>query len=238
MRPLLIVSWLAVSFTGPTPLPQEPGSAITGVVKFEGAYKPRKLNAEIDQAKHGGPGRDGKDVFDEIVVLGSNQELANVMVCIKGPVAGHYVAPKEPVELDVRGYFFSPRVIVVRTNQKLRLKNSGFNSLSVRGQAKQNQQFNVGILKGAHYDVSFRNSEFAIPVNHDCCPWMIAWIHVLDHPFFAVSGLDGAFRIAGLPAGKYEVEAWHEKFGTRTATVTVGEKEAKTLDFTFKSENK
>jgi hypothetical protein len=50
-------------------------------------------------------------------------------------------------------------------------------------------------------------------------------------------GKDGAFKIANLPAGKYELEAWHEKFGTRMATVTVGAKEIQTQDFTFVREN-
>jgi len=32
---------------------------------------------------------------------------------------------------------------------------------------------------------------------------------------------DGGFTIADVPAGTYTVEAWHERFGTTTAEVTV-----------------
>ncbi len=35
------------------------------------------------------------------------------------------------------------------------------------------------------------------------------------------SGKDGKFKISGLPPGTYEVEAWHEKLGVKTAKVTV-----------------
>jgi hypothetical protein len=58
---------------------------------------------------------------------------------------------------------------------------------------------------------------------------------VSDHPFFAVTGDDGRFTIAGLPAGRYELEAWHPTLGTRTATVTLGKgkKSAATATFGF-----
>jgi hypothetical protein len=37
-----------------------------------------------------------------------------------------------------------------------------------------------------------------------------------------------------LPPGEYEIEAWHEKYGTSVQKVTVGAKETKTIEFTFK----
>ena len=48
-----------------------------------------------------------------------------------------------------------------------------------------------------------------------------AWVHVVRHPFFAVTGEDGAFGIGRLPPGTYGIEAWHEKLGTRTRTVAI-----------------
>jgi hypothetical protein len=65
--------------------------------------------------------------------------------------------------------------------------------------------------------------------------WMSAYAGVVSHPYFAVSANGGAFELKSLPAGTYTVEAWHEKLGTKTQTVTIGEKEAKTVDFTFES---
>jgi hypothetical protein len=56
---------------------------------------------------------------------------------------------------------------------------------------------------------------------------------VLPHPFFAVTGADGSFTIKDLPAGTYTIEAWHEKYGPQTATVTVTGSETKTTDFSF-----
>ena len=62
---------------------------------------------------------------------------------------------------------------------------------------------------------------------------MNAYVGVLDHPFFAVSGGDGAFDISGLPPGTYEIEAWHEELGTQTQSVTVAEGGTADVSFTF-----
>ena len=39
---------------------------------------------------------------------------------------------------------------------------------------------------------------------------MGARVHVVDHPFFAVSDVQGRYEIAGLPPGTYTLEAVHE----------------------------
>ena len=56
---------------------------------------------------------------------------------------------------------------------------------------------------------------------------------VMPHPFFAVSKADGTFTIPNLPPGTYNVIAWHEKYGQKNASLTVGAKESKALAFTF-----
>ena len=53
----------------------------------------------------------------------------------------------------------------------------------------------------------------------DVHPWMRGFVVVTDHPFFAVSGDDGSFTIEKVPAGKYNVEAWHSHYGLKKAAV-------------------
>jgi hypothetical protein len=83
-------------------------------------------------------------------------------------------------------------------------------------------------------DTKFGKEEGMFLIKCDVHPWMSAYVGVFSNPFFAVSGADGKFSIAGLPDGTYEVEAWHEKLGTQTASVTVGASDAKSVDFSFK----
>src|SRR4030095_16369004 len=68
----------------------------------------------------------------------------------------------------------------------------------------------------------------------DVHKWMNAFVGVLDHPFYAVTTGNGHFELKGLPPGTYTVEAWHEKLGTQTQMVTVGEKQTSNISFTFK----
>jgi hypothetical protein len=72
-----------------------------------------------------------------------------------------------------------------------------------------------------------------VPFKCDVHPWMSAYAGVLDHPFFSVSNDKGEFEIKNLPPGTYTIEAWHEKFGTLTQTVTVKPGETKQIEFTF-----
>jgi hypothetical protein len=80
---------------------------------------------------------------------------------------------------------------------------------------------------------TFSGSEVMVPLECNVHGWMNAWVGVLPHPYYAVTGTEGRFSIKGLPAGTYTIEAWHEKFGTQTATVTVAGTETKTADLTF-----
>ena len=63
--------------------------------------------------------------------------------------------------------------------------------------------------------------------------WMSSYVIVVKTPFFAVTGEDGAFQLDRLPPGGYVIEAWHEKYGTKTTNVSVGDGESKTVSFSF-----
>jgi hypothetical protein len=62
---------------------------------------------------------------------------------------------------------------------------------------------------------------------------MLGWVGVFGHPHFKVSGPDGSFELAGLPAGDYELEAWHERYGIRTLSLKVAAGAATSAEFTF-----
>src|SRR5438270_508860 len=55
----------------------------------------------------------------------------------------------------------------------------------------------------------------------DVHPWMRGYIGVSESGLPAITKGDGAFKIDNVPPGKYPVESWHEKYGTKTQEVTV-----------------
>ena len=54
-----------------------------------------------------------------------------------------------------------------------------------------------------------------IPVKCNIHPWMKAYVGVVSHPYFAVTGDDGSFELKDLPPGDYTIQVWHEKYGTQ-----------------------
>jgi hypothetical protein len=99
---------------------------------------------------------------------------------------------------------------------------------------RANEEFNQGQhVKGDRTERFFTAPEVMVRFKCDVHGWMAAWVGVVAHPFFAVSGADGAFRLDGVPPGTYTVEAWHERFGTKTAQVTLGERQNATVAFAF-----
>ena len=74
-----------------------------------------------------------------------------------------------------------------------------------------------------------REARFAEPeivrINCDLHSWMVGWVVVAAHPFYAVTGADGQFSFNNLPPGQYKLQIWHERLGTVPATVTVGDQQ-------------
>jgi hypothetical protein len=100
---------------------------------------------------------------------------------------------------------------------------------------QHNREFNHGQpIVGMKHTVTFPTPEVMIPFKCDVHAWMLAYVGVVPHPYFAVTGKEGTFELQSVPPGTYTIEAWHEKLGRQTQTVTLGEKDAKELTFTFK----
>lgn len=212
-------------------------ASISGTVKLDGEpKKQKKLNKDLDGDKFCGPQRGGQDVFAEDAIVSADKAIANVFVQVKG-VKGTFSAPKEPAEIDQNKCIYKPHVVVVHVGQTLNIKSSDDTMHNIHGLPNLNKEFNETQDKaGSVAPKTFSVPEIGIKIKCDIHPWMGAWLHVVDHPFWAKTGPDGKFTIGKLPAGKYMVEVWHEKFKGKPVEVTVGDKEAKTQDFTLKAE--
>jgi hypothetical protein len=51
---------------------------------------------------------------------------------------------------------------------------------------------------------------------------MWAVVVVVESPYVARPGADGAFRIANVPPGTYRLQVWHERGGQAARTLEVG----------------
>jgi hypothetical protein len=209
---------------------------ITGKVMFSGPAPARKtVDFEEDPlcAKlHSSP------VFDDAILVNHNGTLGNVFIYIKQGLEGKkFQPPAEPVTIDQKGCWFSPRIIGIETGQTLAVTNSDPVTHNIHPRAHVNREWNQSQGPGTEpLARRFLQPEVMIRVKCNVHGWMHAWIGVVDNPYFEVTGSDGSFRLANVPPGNYTVEAWHEVFGTQERKVTVGPSGTSAINFIFKGE--
>ena len=207
---------------------------VSGRVTFEGVVPesvPAKLESDPACAREHPNGLK----LDTILVTSGG--LDNVFVYVKDGLGNYYFdTPTEAVTLDQKGCNYSPHVLGVRTGQPLEIVNSDATLHNVNAMAKVNQGFNMGqAIQGMKNAKVFTAPEVMVRIKCDVHSWMTAYAGVVSHPYFAVTAGGGAFELKNLPAGTYTIEAWHEKLGSQTQSVTLGEKETKTVGFAFKA---
>ena len=227
----------ATAPSGGTATPDEAnGATVTGKVAFAGE-KPKlatldmSANPACDRAHKGSPQK------SEEVVLNENGTLKYAFVWVKSglPTDKQWAVRTDQVSLDQHGCMYQPHVIGLMTGQNLEIKNSDPTNHNIHPQPQVNPDWNESQSPGqAAMNKSFARQEVMIPVKCNVHPWMRSYIGVVGHPFFAVTGDDGTFTIKGLPPGTYVIQTWHEKYGPMEQTVTVGAKESKTVDFSYK----
>jgi hypothetical protein len=221
-----------------TPPAGEPAAAgsgsITGKITFTGeAPKATPIKMDADpycKSQH------AEAVTSESVVTNPDGTLRNVFVYVKAglPAGQTYAAPTEPAVLDQHGCTYRPHVMGIMVGQPLQILNSDGTLHNIHSLAKSSKQFNIGMpTKGMQVTQKFTGEEVMVKVKCDVHPWMECYMGVLSHPFYSVSGDGGSFEIKNLPAGTYTIEAWHEKFGVQTQSVTVTAGQPAEANFAF-----
>lgn len=209
------------------------GATISGTIKFTGT---RPVMAKIDMSDE--PVCKGKypaAPTKEDVIVNANGTLDNVFVYVKAGLPAGFKAPAvaTPVVLDQDGCRYHPHVFGIMVGQSLSIKNSDGIAHNIKAKGVKNRPFNISQPTTMTTPRTFTAPEVMVPLECSVHGWMKAFVGVMPNPFFAVSGANGTFSIKGLPPGTYTIEAWHERYGVQTATVTVAGTATKTQDFTF-----
>jgi plastocyanin len=209
--------------------------AVTGVVALDGAVAKNeaiKMNADPVCVRE-----NKTPQFQETYMVSSDgKTLGNVFVYVKDGL-GNYVfdTPTTPATIDQKECRYHPHVFGMRVGQPLEIVNSDPTLHNIHAMPKGNSEFNNGQpIQGMKMTHTFDKPEVMVPFKCDVHGWMNAYVGVLNHPYFAVTKEDGKFEIKDLPPGTYTIEAWHEKLGPMTQSVTIGPKETKEVTFSFK----
>lgn len=213
-------------------------AVIKGKVVFKGdtaKYKRTSLKTEKDPNCKKSKSKIGS--YDVIINKKTDpMTLRNVIVFIEDGLGDRkYEVPSTPVKLTQFGCEYVPHVLGVMEGQGLQIFNGDDTNHNIHFLPKVNEEINFTQPKKdlTTGKTVMLKKEGAFKAKCDVHPWMGCYIQVFTHPFFAVTGKDGTFELKGLPAGKYTVVAWHEKFGTQEVQVEVAVDETKEADLTF-----
>jgi plastocyanin len=223
------------------PLPSyfkpDPATAgvLTGTIEFTGKKPaPKRIDMSDDpacvEAHRGKP-------YDQADVVNPNHTLSNVFVYVKSGLEGKkFEVSATPATIDQHGCWFNPRVVGLQTGQILRVVNSDPVTHNIHPLAQLNREWNHSQGPGdPPLARKFVRPEVMIPVKCNIHRWMHAFIGVVDHPYFAVSGPTGKFEIRNVPLGNYVIEAWHESLGAQERNVSISPAGTANISFSFKA---
>jgi plastocyanin len=177
----------------------------------------------------------GDPLLSQTVQVGTDGALIDSLVFVKDGVSGTYAAPKTPVTLDQRGCVYIPHVIGMMAGQPLEILNSDPTLHNIHPLPVVNAGFNIGMpVQGMKQTRVFQKPEPVFHVKCDVHPWMSAYVATFAHPFFGVSNKQGTVELNNLPAGTFQIQAWHEKYGVQVQSVSLSAGETKQITFTYK----
>lgn len=219
----LLAVFLAAVGSAPAPyrvVPVADGGWITGKISYVGPKVERKeINPTVDATVCGQHGM----IQSDDLIVSSSGGLQYAVVRLTNITAGRPASEIPPTLLLQKGCMFEPHVFAVAVGADVRERNTDGILHNVHTHSKRNPSVNFAHVPSVpEMSLAKFSAPESIKVTCDVHGWMSAWIWVSPHPYIAVTGPDGSYKIAGVPPGQYRLEIWHEKLGSVTRDVTVG----------------
>lgn len=162
-------------------------------------------------------GAAGGDVAGAVVYLEPTGATAAANTI---PNAGPNAAAPAEASIAMRGREFVPHVQVMLAGGSVAFPNDDPFSHNVFSNTA-GTAFDLGLYR-YHASRSARFAEPGVyPVYCNIHHRMVSWVVAAPTPYVARPGADGRFVVAGVPAGRYLLHAWHERAGEVTRSVVV-----------------
>ena len=199
-----------------------PAAGIVGRVLLRGTPPPEKV-IPVDPScgkLHASP------LQTRFYVVGTNGGLADVFVGLKYLPAGPWKPPAAAVEIRQRGCQFLPYFSAAQTGQTIRVFNDDpvLHNTHVTPTAEGHSESSRARLPtrfSGSVDFTYRTPVPFLRFKCDVHPWMFAYVTVVEHPFFTVSGAEGPFALPELPPGNYILQFHHRKAGEKLVPVAL-----------------
>ena len=185
------------------------GGSISGTVTWSGPV-PRPEYFPVSKDPQICDPQSLKKVDLERLVVSSSGGVANTIVYLRNIWEGKALElPPQRRFLDQRHCRYEPHILLVPANANLQMRSSDatLHTIHMEGAASFNLPFP---FPG---QVIARNMATPGTVSLKCNGghvWMNAEMMVVPHPYYAVTDVNGRFELNDVPAGEYQVVAWHE----------------------------
>ncbi len=210
------------------PSAPKPAGKIAGKVRLEGGFRkpaPSRVFKNRDFC--------GSEVPDESLLVGPDGGVRNAVVIIRGPQSNRSRKQPETVSLDNKNCAFVPHVQAAPVGSEILLLNSDPILHDAHAWMGQETLFNVGLPSWRQVKKRLAGEGIVKIECNVLHTWQSAYIVVTSSPYFAVTNGKGEFVIEGAPAGRYDIEFWHEKLGKQRRKILVEESQTSKIEAIF-----
>ncbi|HJT69686.1 MAG TPA: carboxypeptidase regulatory-like domain-containing protein [Terriglobales bacterium] len=185
------------------------GGTIKGTVKWSGPMPHLATAAITKDPKICDPNSE-KNVSLDRLIVGPEEGVANTVVYLKNITRGKEMdLPEQRRFLDQKHCRYEPHILLVPVGATLKMRSSDatLHTVHMDGAATYNLPFPFPD------QVVSRQMPALGLVNLKCNgghTWMNAEMLVVAHPYYAVTDESGGFVLTNVPAGEYQLVAWHE----------------------------
>ncbi|HJQ83743.1 MAG TPA: hypothetical protein VKA21_06700 [Candidatus Binatia bacterium] len=205
------------------------GGTLSGTVAFEGTPPaPPKLEVTKD------PEVCGKEKVAPNLMTGAGNGIANVVVVVQATKGKKLDAPAANPVFDQKTCEFHPHVLAFPAGSTIDVLNSDGILHNLHTTSSVNPSTNQAQPKfKPKMQIKVDKPEWPIAVKCDVHGWMSGYWISQEHPYYAVTDANGAFKIADVPPGDYQVELWQEKLGKKTVPASIKAKEETKVAWTM-----
>ena len=206
------------------------GGTIQGSVLYNGSVKKRTILPTKDKRVC------GRIRKEPVIIVGDGGAVKDSVVFLEEVAAGKpwpQMAGGETPLLDQKNCRFEPHVQVARRGN-IDILNSDPVLHNTHGYYGKRTAFNVALPIQDGRVTKLLKSPGEVRVDCDAHGWMLAWVYVVDNPYFAQTGDDGTFSIGDVPPGEYTLAVWQEELGLTEMPVTVAANEVTQMSVELK----
>ena len=158
----------------------------------------------------------------------------DVVVFLEGEsLKKEYSPPEKHGVVDQKNLKFIPHVLPILKGTTVDFHNSDDVQHNILSPGKA-EKFNLGTWGyGGVRDYTF-NKPGEIVLLCNVHSDMLAYIIVLENPYFAITDAEGNFKIENIPPGTYTLETWHERLKSDPQEITLGKGDAKEINLELK----